>query len=182
MAKEANNTWQEFVARTRPADEPQDDAFSRMAHVLRGSPRLGLSWLRQATNSPWYGPTGLFIAAALFASLPPPDTFAAWIGGADVWRLMQASYAVRGLGLASVATFAVQFFFSVRQRSAPRPLIDAQSLLASATLFVAGVLWLIVIVFAALGAIVDIVVTLFWLFLILWILFAVGRAAIRSGL
>jgi hypothetical protein len=152
-----------------------------MAHALRGSPRRGLTWLRQATNSPWYGPIAFFVAAALFASLPPHGTFVAWIGGGNIWRYLETGYAVTGLGLASVATFSTQFLFAVRQRHALRTLIDAQSLLASATLFVAGVLWLIVIVFAVLHALFQIAITLFWLCVVGFILFAIGRAALRSA-
>lgn len=180
MAEGQDNAWEQFVGQTRSSDGGAEESFGLMAQALRGSPRRGFSWLRQSTKSPWYGPAGFFVAAALFASLPPPATFTRLLGGSEVWRHLETTYAVTGLGLLSVAAFAVQFLFAIRERKPARALIRSQSLLASAALFVASVLWLIVVVFSVLHEIGRILVTLLWLCGIGGFLWVIGRAAMRS--
>jgi hypothetical protein len=140
-------TWRDFVERTRPRD-PEDDGFARMARVLARSSSLTLARLRQAQTSPWYGPAGFFVAGLLLAMLPTSTPAASWTSSQDAWLAIGSPPVLATVGLLCVATFATQLVFVMRERQATRQLIDAQSTVATALLFVAAVLWLIAIVFA----------------------------------
>jgi hypothetical protein len=150
-----------------------------MARVLGRSGRLTLVRLRQAQTSPWYGPAGLFVAGLLLAMLPTSSPAASWSSSQGAWQAIGSPPVLAAVGLLSVAAFAIQLLLVMREQEPPPNFLDAQSTVATALLFVAGVLWLIAIVFAIFSIAAAIFETVIILATIGGVLYAIGRFSAR---